>query len=92
MHGNLARFGLKNKALYADDVADVRLFEVLVLVNAHIVATEITLHSAVAVHDVAETCLAHNAFGHKSARDADFLALELVVVCKDLSCGCSALV
>ena len=61
MHGDFSRFGLENETLDADNITDVRLFERLVLVDAHIVTAEIALHSAVAVHNVAETCLAHYA-------------------------------
>ena len=92
MDRDFARFGLENETFDADYVADVEFFERLIFVNAHIVAAEIALHSSVVVHNVTETCLAHNALGHKSARDADFFALEFVVVCENLSCRGSAFV
>lgn len=62
MHGDFARLCLEHDAFYADDIAHVELFERLILVNAHIVAAEIALHSAVVVHYVSEARLAHDAF------------------------------
>ena len=85
MNGDFSRFGLEHKTFDADDIADVEFFERLIFVNAHIVAAEIALHSAVAVHDMTETCLAHNAFGHKSARNRHDLTFKLVVVCKNFA-------
>ena len=62
VYGNFTRFGFEHKAFYADNIAHVSLFERLIFVDAHIVAAEIALHFAVAVHNMTETRLAHNAF------------------------------
>ena len=50
----------ENYAADADDVAYVVLFEILIGAFAHVVAAEIALQLGVAVHDMAETRLAHD--------------------------------
>ena len=83
VHGDLPRLSLEDGALHADDVADVQLFELLIVLRAHVVAAEIELQLAVAVRDVPETRLAHHALGHQPARDGHALSFVCVVVRAD---------
>ena len=77
MHGNFARLRLEYVALYADYIAQiVILFKGRVIFFAHVVAAHVNLDKSVIVLQVTERRLAHNAAGHKSARDTHFLILE----------------
>ena len=78
MDGDLACLGAEDIALYADNVADIELFEVLIRFLAHKVARDICLNIALEVLNVAEGRLAHYALGHEAAGDGDTLALQLV--------------
>ena len=89
MYGNLAGLGLKHLALYADNIADVPFLKRLIFLCAHIVAAEIALQFAVAVEDMTKARLAHNSLGYESARNADGLTLETVVIAVDLRGGSS---
>ena len=80
MNGDFARFGFENSALHTDDVADVEFLELRVLVDAEVFTAEINLQIAVAVGYMTETCLAHDAFGHKSARNGHVFAFVGVVI------------
>ena len=82
--GDLAGLGLEDKALDADDVADVHSLEALVGFLADLVAGDVDLDAAVSVLDVAEGGLAHDALEHHAACDGDVLVLELVEVLFDL--------
>ena len=82
--GDLAGLGLEDKALDADDVADVHLFKSLVGILTDLVAGNIDLDAAVSVLDIAERGLAHDALEHHAAGDGDILALELVEIISDL--------
>ena len=88
MDGDLAHLGRKDFALYADDVADVRLFERGVCLFAEVVAADVQLDGAGTVEQVRETCLAHHSFGDHSAGERDSLVLVVgVLVLDDLGVG-----
>ncbi len=84
MDGNLAGLGLENKALDADDIADIHLLETLVGILTDLVACDIDLDAAVPVLDVAERGLAHDALEHHAAGDGDILALKFFEIVFDL--------
>lgn len=92
MHGDFTRLGPEHLALDADDVADIQLLEFLIRLDSHIVAAEIELQLPVAVRDMTETRLAHNAFGHQSARHGHVFVRVRVVIGAYRACGCGAVV
>ena len=65
--GYLPRLGAEHKALNADDVTDVPLFEIGIAFLAHIVTLDVELDLALAVVHMHEGCLAHYAAAHHSA-------------------------
>ena len=73
----LAGLGLKHGTGDANDVADVHLLEKGVLVRADAVARHIDLQQALAVLQLAEGGLAHDALDHHAPGDGDFLSLQL---------------
>ena len=76
MDGGLAGLGLEHGAGHADDIADVELLEGCVLLLPDGVTRDIDLQDALAVLDLAEGSLAHDALDHQTARDGDRLALK----------------
>ncbi len=61
----------ENKALNADDIADIPLFEVGKGILTYIVHSDIDLDPAARIKKVDEVCLAHIAPAHHSSRDPD---------------------
>ena len=83
--GDLAGLGLEDLTGDFEDVADVpRLFEGLVVVDAEVVTGDVDLDVALAVLDLGERRLAHDATGDHAAADGDFLVFEVFVVVLDL--------
>ena len=82
--GDLAGLGLENKALDADDIADIHLLETFVRLLTDLISGYIHLNAAVSVLDIAERGLAHDALEHHAAGDGDILALELLEIISDL--------
>ena len=74
MHAYLAHFSAEQIALHADDVADVKLFEIGIGLFAHIVTAHINLNIALIVAQVGKACLAHYALGHHAAGHAHSFA------------------
>ena len=77
MHADLPRLRLKDKAAYADDIADV----VILLIGGvrllpHVLAGDVDLQLPVAVGNVRKRRLAHHAAGHEPARDGNFLPFQ----------------
>ena len=70
MHADLAHFGAEQIALYANDVANVKLFEIGIGLVAHIVAAHINLNITLVVAQVGKACLAHYTLGHHAAGHA----------------------
>ena len=82
--GDLAGLGLEDLTGDFEDVADVpRLLEGLVVVDAEVVTGDVDLDVALAVLDLGEGGLAHDAAGDHAAADGDFLVLECVVIVLD---------
>ena len=63
---------------HADNIADVVLFEALVLVGVHFVLPGIKLYAPVPVLHVAEADLPHAALAHQASGDSDGPALQFV--------------
>ena len=79
-HAHLAALGAEHLALDADDIADVVLLEAVVLLLIHLVLAGVELDAAGLVLQIAKADLAHAAFAHQAARDADLAALKRVKV------------
>ncbi|MPN58363.1 hypothetical protein SDC9_206067 [bioreactor metagenome] len=60
MYRNLSRLCFEYKAGYPDDVADIELFKRSVLILADVVAADIDLDLALAVHNMGKARFAHN--------------------------------
>ena len=85
VHRNFARLGLEHEALYAEDIAYVKvLFVGGVRLFADVVALYVNLNETVAVGDVRKGSLAHYAAGHEPARNGHFLAFERVEISFDI--------
>ena len=78
MNGNFASPCLENKALDLNDIADIPFLEFGELFFSDFVNADIDLHSARAVTDINEVCLAHITAAHHSAADADILIFKLL--------------
>ena len=83
-HAHLAALGAEHLALDADDIADVVLLEAVVLLLIHLVLAGVELDAAGLVLQIAKADLAHAAFAHQAARDADLAALKRVKVVLDV--------
>ena len=82
--GHLARLGLEHEAFHAHDVADIPGLEGGVGFLAHVVPFHVDLDVALAVQDMGEAGLAHDAFGHHAAGDAHLFVLVSVEVRLDV--------
>ena len=71
MHADLASSCSENEAVNAYDVADVPCFEVLEILLAYIIHSDIDLDSVGLISYVDEVSLAHISPGHYPACDAD---------------------
>ena len=81
---DFTRFGGECSAGYADDIADIELFEALIFVNADAVACDVALNTALEVLHVAERRLTHNALRHKSAGNGNGRALKRSIIFLDI--------
>ena len=83
---DLARLRAEHISLHAHEVADVQqalehdIIHVLVLARADAVAHDIYLNTSLAVLQLKETGLAHNAAAHHSSGDADSTRLGRILV------------
>ena len=82
---DFAGLGLEHEALHADHVAQIVVFEVLVRVLAHVVPADVDLNLAVAVQQMGEGGLAHDAAGHHAPGDGHGLVLQRVVIAQNLA-------
>ena len=73
----------ENFAGNADDIADVVFFEFRIRLVAQNVALKVKLNLTVAVKDMRETCLAHNAFADKSSGKRHGFALVFFKIIDD---------
>ena len=85
----------ENFAGNADDIADVVFFEFRIRLIAQNVALKVKLNLTVAVKDMRETCLAHDAFADESSGKRHGFALvffkiidESTIDTKTVSVGC----
>ena len=83
-HGHLAPLGPEHHALYTYDIADIQLFEAVILLLAHFVLPGVELDAAALVLQVAEGDLSHAPLGHEPPRQRDGLLLHGVEVLFDL--------
>ena len=84
MDGDLAHFGLEDKAGDPYDIADIQLFEGLVSLLPQIVPGDIALDLAIPVLHMAEGGLAHDALAHDPAGYGHVPALQAVKTVQDL--------
>ena len=84
VQGDLAALRAEDRALAADDVADVQLLEAVIFVGAEIVHLDVDLDAAVLVLQVAEGGLAHAALAHEAAGDPLCRAFQFVEFFLDL--------
>ena len=84
LDGDLAALGTEDRADDAEDITDVVFLEPLVLFLADVVAGDVHLDAAVAVQDITECSLAHDALAHQAACDGNLFAVHLLEVVLDL--------
>ena len=85
VNGDLAGLRLEDFTGDFEDVADVPcLLEGLVVVDAEVVSGDIDLDVALAVLDLSERRLAHDAAGDHTTADGDFFVFEVFIVVLDL--------
>ena len=80
MDGNLAGLRLEHNALHAQNVAQIVLLEGRVGFLAHIVLLHINLNISLAVQQMGEGGLAHDAAAGHAARDGNRLTLQRVII------------
>ena len=75
MHADFAHLRTEHKASDADDIADIKFLERLILLHTHVVPADIKLDVARGVPKVRKAGLAHHALAHHAARHAHAAAL-----------------
>ena len=86
MNGDLASLCLEHEATDADDVTDVeqfledRVVQVLILIRADVVASDIYLNAAFAVLELHEAGFAHDTAAHHTAGDDHLRLLTILEV------------
>ena len=84
LDGDLPALRAEHGAHDAEDIADVVFLKPLVFFLTDIVAGDVHLDAAVAVQDITECSLAHDALAHQAACDGDLFSIHLLEVVLDL--------
>ena len=86
-NAHLPPLGAENLAVYAHDITDIKLLELLIDLFIHLVLAGVELNAAVPVLKVTEAHLAHAPLGHEPADHLNGFALHGVKVVLDLLAG-----
>ena len=82
--GDLAGFGFEHGAADADQIADIKFFEIGIWLLPNDVPRHIRLDGALQILHMAKGRFAHHAFGHHASRHGDFGVFQRVKVRFDL--------